>query len=137
MTIRDHLQAIYDEYGKLTAELVVEVARPAGHPLHDRVFDRNQKDAAAAWYLHRAEELIRSVKVVIRPPDGERHDLRAFSPVRPEQAGVYDPLEVIVENPMMVKLLLARMEREWKDMQRRYAHMAEFVEMVRRDLDAA
>ena len=53
--LRDELQTIYDKYGQLTAEMVVEEARPIGHPLHDRVFDRGRKEAADAWYLHRAD----------------------------------------------------------------------------------
>jgi hypothetical protein len=134
VTLRDELQAIYDEYGKLTAELVVEVARPAGHPLHDRVFDRSRKDAADAWYLHRAGELIRSVRVTYRNASGAKLDCRAFSPVRPQQAGVYDPLEVIAADPMLMHLLLARMEREWKDMRQRYEHLSEFWVMVREDV---
>lgn len=134
MNLRDELQAIYDKYGKLTAEIVVEEAKPANHPLHHRVFDRGRKDAADAWYLHRAEELIRSVKVTYRSSDGARLDMRAFSPVRPEQPGVYDPLEVIADNPTMTAVLLARMEREWKDMKRRYDHFDEFWRMIQKDV---
>lgn len=132
--LRAQLQTIYDKYGRLTAELVVEEARPPDHPLHDRVFDRTRKDAADAWYVHRAEELIRSVKVVYRKADGRRLDMRAFTPIRPEQPGVFDPLQVIVDDPRLMTLLLARMEREWKDMKRAYDAYEEFWGMVKKDV---
>ena len=134
MNLREELQVIYDKYGKLTAELVVEEARPTDHPLHDRVFDRGRKDAADAWYLHRADELIRSVKITYRDSEGQRLDMRAFTPVRPEQAGVYDPLDVIVKDDKLMTLLLARMEREWKDMKRRYDAYEQFWVMVKEDV---
>ena len=134
MNLRDQLQAIHDKYGKLTAELVVEVARPPEHPLHDRVFDRGRREAADAWYLHKAEELIRSVKITYRKADGRRLDMRAFSPVRPEQPGVYDPFQKIIEDPRLMTILMARMEREWKDMKRRYDAYDEFWKMVHKDV---
>lgn len=132
--LRSHLQSIYDKYGMLTADLVVSEARDKDHPLHHRVFDRSRKEAADAWYLHRADELIRSVRITYRDADGKRTDMRAFSPIRPEQPGVYDPLDKIVEDPRLMTLLLARMEREWKDMKRRYDAYEQFWAMIQEDV---
>ncbi len=52
MNLRDHFQAIYDQHGQLTPALVVQVARPKDHPLHDRVFDKPTKEAAEMWLIH-------------------------------------------------------------------------------------
>lgn len=137
MSLRDQLQSIYDHYGQLTPALVVEEARHKDHPLHGQVFDRPRKEAADAWYLHRAETLIRSVTVRRTLPNGERVDLRAFSPVRPDQPGVYDPLDKIAGDEVATAVLVATMEREWRSMWARYSHLIEFLGTVRRDLEGA
>lgn len=132
--LRGQLQVIHDQHGELTPQLVVDTAKPKDHPLHGHVYDRPRKEAADAWYLHRAEVLIRSVTVRKSLPNGDKVDLRAFSPVRPEQPGVYDPLEDIVQNDVSSAVLLQMMEREWTSMKRRYDAFGEFWQMVRRDI---
>lgn len=135
MSLREQLDAIYASHGYLTPELVVEAARPKGHPLHDRVFDRAPKEAAEAWYRHRAHELIQSVKVEYRKADGSLAKIRAFHAVRGDEAPfVYDPLAKIIEDPISAELLKRQMERDWSDMKRRYESFAEFWELVQRDL---
>ena len=131
--LRGQLQAIYDEYGKLTPELVAEEAKPMSHPLHNHIYDRSRKDAADAWYLHRAEMLIRSVTIRYRNADGKPVDVRAFSPTRQSEPGVYDPIEKIVQDDVAFKVLLNQMEREWLSMKRRYDHLQEFWDMVNGD----
>lgn len=134
MSLRSQLQAIYDKHGSLTAEIVVDEARPADHPLHDLIFDRSRKDAADAWYLHRADTLIRSVKIKRSLADGELISVRAFSPVRPNQPGVFDPFDEIVQDPVASAVLLAQMEREWKSMWTRYSHLRQFIDMIRQEM---
>ncbi len=131
--LRGQLQSIYDQYGQLTPALVVKEATPKNHPLHNHVFDRGRKDAADSWYLHRAETLIRSVTIRYRDSEGKPVDVRAFSPVRENQPGVYDPIETIVHDPVGFQVLLGQMEREWTAMKRRYDHLKEFWAMVRED----
>lgn len=132
--LRGQLQAIHDEYGELTPQLVVTTAEPKDHPLHHHVYDRPRREAANAWYLHRAEALIRSVTVRRTLTNGEKVDLRAFSPVRLDTPGVYDPVDDIVQNDVASALLLSMMEREWTAMKRRFDAFAEFWAMVRDDV---
>lgn len=141
MSLRDQLQAIYDKHGTLTPALVVEEARDESHPLHPRVFDRPVAEAAEAWYLHRAHELIRSVKVTYKKSDtpGDMASaVRAFHAVRGgddgDQEYAYKPVDEIVANPLMTELVRREMEREWKSLHRRYSMFVEFVEMVRGDV---
>lgn len=135
MSLRDQLQAIYETNGYLTPELVVETARPKTHPLHNRVFDRAPKEAADAWYRHRAHELIQSVKVEYRKTDGSFGRLRAFHAVRGDDAPfVYDPLDKIVANPISAQILLRQMERDWVDLKRRYESFAEFWALIQEDV---
>ena len=58
---------------------------------------------------------------------------RAFSPVRPDRPGVFDPLEVIEQDPVKYAVLLQTMEREWRAMKTQYDHLAEFWDMIRKD----
>lgn len=131
--LRSQLQAIHDRHGELTPELVVETARPKDHPLHKRIFDRSPKEAAESWYLQRAEDLIREVTVRRVLANGRSVELRAFSPVRVGQPGVYDPLDDIVQDDIASATLLRMMEREWKSMRARYNSFAAFWDMVRKD----
>lgn len=129
--LREQLLAIRDKHGYLDPEVLVEEARDKNHPLHSRVFDRAPKDAAEAWYRHRAHELIQSVR--IRYIADERpKDLRAFVAVqRPEaRRPVYEPVEQAMEDELTRKVVLAQMEREWKQLRARYGDLCEFAEMV-------
>lgn len=139
MSLRDHLQSIYDKHGKLTPGIVVQEARAKNHPLHDR-FEWDDKRAGDAWRRQQAHELIRSVRVVYREAtetDPEA-SVRAWHAVRSDQEHVYEPAQVIAEDPLLTQMLLRDMEREWKQLHRRYGHMVEFIELVRGDLgDAA
>lgn len=133
-TLRDQLEAIRKDHGELTAEAVVLAATPKDHPLHTRVFDRPSKEAASAWYLHQARELIQSVKVVYREADeeGPAREVRAFHAI----ARRYEPVEKIAQDPVAREILLAQMEREWEQFQGRYEHFREFAEMIAASLAA-
>lgn len=131
MSLREHLQEIYDQHDRLTPELVVEASRPKDHPLHGYVFDRAPKEAAEAWYRHRAHELIQRVNVTYKPTDEEdQHRVRAFLAVRKETGYSYEPVEKVAENPEMRELVLREMERDWRQLHTRYGHFSEFVTLV-------
>ena len=133
--LRGHLMAIYKKYGQLTPELVVKIARKPTHRLHTEVFDRPPELAAEAWYRHRAHELIQEVRVVYQPtPESEHRKVRAFHCVRAEDGFLYEPVEKVVGDPFLRSLVLRDMEREWKQLQRRYGEFEEFVQMVLGDL---
>lgn len=136
MSLRDHLQDIYDQHGALTPALVVEQARPKSHPLHDR-FEWDNRAAGEAWRRQQAHELIRSVKVVYREAtdsDPAEH-VRAWHAVRGEEGHSYEPAEKVAGDPFLSALVLKDMEREWKQLHRRYGHFAEFVALVRGDTE--
>jgi hypothetical protein len=137
MTVREHLQAIYDKHGQLTPEIVVKEARNKNHPLHAHVFDRETKDAADAWYRHRAHELIQSARIVYRETEESSVTIRAFHAVRNEDGYVYEPTEKIVKDDFLARLVMADMEREWRQFKQRYETFREFWEFMRRELDQA
>lgn len=135
-SLRDELQAIYTKHGKLTPELVVEEARAEDSPLHATVFDRPANEAAEAWYRHRAQELIQSVKIKYRNGDREV-PIRYFVSVERDGGHVYMPAEEVAQDELVTEIVLRTMEREWKQLQSRYGHFKEFAELVRGSLEKA
>lgn len=136
--LRDALQTIYDSHGKLTPSLVVEEAREESHPLHNR-FEWDNKVAGEAYRRQQAHELIRSVRVVYREATDkdEARSVRAFHAVRSEDDYVYEPAEKVAGDPLLQKIVLRDMEREWRQLVRRYGQFEEFLKLVRSDLEAA
>lgn len=138
--LRSHLQNIYDVHGKLTPELVVEVARDPGHPLHHRL-EWNNSLAGEAYRRQQASELIRSVQVTYaKSPDGQARRVRAWHSVRytedgaelPSRSGYrYEPAAKVATDPLLARIVLADMEREWRSLRRRYEQFEEFWKMIR------
>ena len=140
MSLRDQLQHIYEQNGTLTPNLVVEAAKPKNHPLHDR-FEWDDKVAGHQFRLVQAAKMIRSVKVVYREgtETEEPRSVRAFPAVRAEQGtpAAYMPVEDVAADPELSALVLREMEREWKQLHRRYGHLQEFIALVEASLDEA
>jgi len=138
--IRQHLEAIYAKHGRLTPGVVVDEAASKKHPLHEH-FEWDDKIAGGAWRRHQAHELIRSARIKYATADGSESEVRAFHAVRdPEAAAnnggwVYEPADKVAEDPLLREMVLRDMEREWKQLQRRYGHFREFVDLVRRTVE--
>jgi len=139
MSLREQLQRIYDAHGKLTPAIVVDEARAPSDPLHNH-FDWDDAVAGEAWRHEQARRLIRSVRVVYREADDvhPERSVRAFHAVRSDKGHVYEPTDVVAQDPVIAQLVLQDMAREWQALKRRYEQFSEFYQMVRSDLpDAA
>lgn len=137
MSLRTHLQTIYEDHGKLTPEIVVDVARPKSHPLHNR-FEWNNTLAGELWRREQAAQLIRSVKAVYAKPDSEqRLEIRAWHAIKGPDYNSYEPTEKVIADPISRALLLRDMERDWKALKARYSDFVEFIELVKEDVLAA
>ena len=55
----------------------------------------------------------------------------AFHSVRKESGYCFEPVEKLATDPMMREMVLRDMERDWRAMQSRYGHLAEFIELLR------
>jgi len=136
MSLREHLQAIYNERGQLTPALVVDVARDEQHPLHLR-FEWNDTAAAEKYRRHQAHNLIRSVRIChASPKGGEPVSIRAFHAIQDPTTRkyVYEPTAVVMQDPMVRRLLLAEMQRDWQALRRRYEELEEFWDLIEGDL---
>lgn len=131
--LRELLQSIYDEHGKLTPGLVLDTARDPEHPLHNR-FEWDDAAAAEQWRTEQARHMIQSVHVV-RSSSEELHQVREWQAVRQADGFAYHPAEKVAQDPVMSRIVLQDMEREWRQLRRRYQQYSEFAAMVRRDLD--
>lgn len=139
MSLRDELQAVYDQHGRLTPALCVRVAADADHPLHDR-FEWDDEIAGHKYRLVQARKLIRSVRVIYKEAteEDEARSVRKWQTIRNEPGTTaYRPVEDIAADPELTAIVLRDMEREWKQMFRRYGHMREFVELVQASLGDA
>jgi hypothetical protein len=135
MSLREQLEAIHAEHGHLTPDLVVQVARPKTHPLHDR-FEWDNKLAGDAWRREQAHRMIQSVRTKYTPAVGGPRDVRAFVAVpRPTlKAPSYEPIEAALADPLQRQIVLQAMEREWRTLKGRYEDVAEFSQMILAEL---
>jgi hypothetical protein len=135
MSLRDHLEEIRAEHGRLDPAIVVDAARPEDHPLHDR-FEWDDSVAGESWRRVQAHRLIQAVKIIdLRTDDAPRH-LRAYVAIpQPDGRPDYQPLEDVAHDDFTSRLLLQEAEREWRQLSKRYAHLSEFIAMVRADVE--
>lgn len=138
MSLRDELEEVRRQHGRLTPEVVVDVARPKTHPLHDR-FEWNNTVAGEAWRRQQAHDLIRSVRVTYRQPTehSSGDSVRAYHAIPSDDGWHYEPAEDVAADPILSAIVLAEMEREWKALHRRYGHFAEFAALVVASIQAA
>lgn len=127
------LSCLRDEVGSLTADLVVEAATPADHPLHSR-FEWDDTVAGHAYRLTQAAQLLR---VTFKPDPSQPRELRAFVAVKGKgtQRCDYVPVAEAMSDAFTRRIVLADMEREWRIFRRRYEDMSEFAAMILRDLN--
>ena len=131
MSLRDSLQAIYDQRGRLTPALVVDTARPADNPLHDS-FEWDDTVAGEAHRRHQASQLIRSVKIHDnRNPKRPRHIREYVSVARGDDPQpTYMPTVDAMADEFTRALVLQAMERDIAALKRKYSHLKEFAAAV-------
>lgn len=134
MSLRDELQNIYHRHGYLTPHTVIEAASPPDHPLHGQ-FEWDDTVAGPLYRLDQARDLIRSFTVRYRRPNSEVDEtVRFYHSVRTETGHVYHSLDDIRESEFLTKLVVIEAERRWRDLYNQFAHLAEFLEIVKADI---
>jgi hypothetical protein len=125
-TVKQLLEDIYGERGRLTPADVVDVARDESSPLHGR-FTWDDGEAAEKWRLSEASHLIRTTRVTVEIVDhGKARTalVRAFPNVAGED---YMPLDVVLARPDLENALLEEMRSDIRELRRKYeTHMALF-----------
>ncbi len=137
-SLQDELLSIREEHGRLTPRIVLNEASSPEHPLHSR-FEWDDSAAAERYRLRQAHDLIVSVRVRYASATETRPEQsgRAFHAVRDAEGPEpyrYEPADDVAADPLMAKLVLQDMEREWRALYHRYKSFAEFTELVRGDI---
>lgn len=105
-TAASEFQAIRENGQALTAENVVDAARPKHAPLHP-AFEWRNSVAAELYRQGQARKLMNCLVVLERPEEPER---RAFLVVRPDnQEKQYMPFEIVYSDPDLFKDALKRL----------------------------
>jgi hypothetical protein len=136
MSLREQLQGIYETHGRLTPAIVVDEARPEDHPLHTS-FEWDDSIAGEKFRLNQARDLIQSVRITRARADNTNATARAFTSVADGAGFAYRPTEEVLADPLLGKMALADMEREWRTFKARWEHMQEFRELILGELAAA
>jgi len=131
MDLRSELQTIYQQHERLTPELVVQVAAPPDHPLHER-FEWDDSKAGAAYRESQAADLIRSVRVVYaHGSDGEAKSARAFvAPRAPGRPHEYVPTEEALTDEFTRAIVLREFQRAIAGLRRQYGHLQEYSALL-------
>lgn len=135
MNLRDALDEVRKDYGRLTGENCVAAWSDPSHPCHTRL-EWDDTVAGHAYRVLQANEIIRRVTVKYGPTrrNGQPRLVRAFVSLPDSEGRAYLPAEEVALDPQLRAIALRDMEREWKQLKARYAHFAEFAAMVLRDL---
>ena len=133
--LRSELLAIREQHGILTPQVVVKAATADDHPLHNR-FEWDDEKAGHAYRLQQARQLISVVREKYIDRSGAPADIRTFHAIPRETGSVYEPLDEILQNDVSTKILLQSMEREWRQLRKRYEKLTEFRDIILRDLQA-
>lgn len=131
--LRTHLESIYRQHETLSPRLVVDAARPADHPLHNR-FQWDDNKAGERYRLIQAAQLIRSVRVIFKEntETGEVSKVRAFvSTARNDRPSAYLPVEESAMDSFTHQLVLRDFERQILALKRQFGHLKEYQQMLR------
>jgi len=140
MSVESVLRGIYEREGRLSPELLVQIATPEEHPLHPR-FEWEDSVAGPLYRLEQAARIIRSARVVIeREPERPPVSVRAFVSREEmglaESPGEYVPVTEVVANDVMRTAWFRRLQDDWQRLKSRAAGSQEFAAMVLADLRA-
>src|SRR5262249_15436676 len=131
--LRSELLKIREEHGKLTPRLVVSAASDADHPLHSH-FEWDDGEAADRYRLLQARDLISTIRVVYRRPNGDLARVREFHSIRMPDGRSFEPVDEITADPLLKTIVLRQMERDWRQLKQRYDQFEEFTQMVLADV---
>ena len=126
-SLREEMTKIYKQQKRLTAEIVVEAATPASHPLHNR-FEWDNDVAGHKYRLRQAADMIREIEVNF-VVDETPVRVREWHAVRRDST--YEPIGDVIEDEFSTQLMLRQAEREWTQLWERYQDLAGFIALVK------
>lgn len=124
----DILDALAEENdGLVTAEKVVDVARPTESPLHDD-FEWDDKVAGQAWREETARKMMRSIVVITEPTeDKPAAPVRYFHNVITEEGRGYMPLARVLSSGELWGQVVADILRDLRNYRYKLASFEQFA----------
>ena len=110
--------------GVLTPDTVLRAASSPRSPLHG-YFTWDDTEAARAWRLHQARNLIASVRVQMIGPAAPQEPVRAWVSVFTDEGRGYRALDAALADPVTREDLLSSALRELERVRRQYAQLEE------------
>lgn len=114
--------------GKLSKEMIVEIAKDPSSPLH-KAFEWNDTKAAEEYRLQQAGYMIRSIAVVFEHPDSEKElEVRAFvSVLQPnDEKATYTSIEVAMADDALRSQVFADALKELNAWKKKYEYLKIF-----------
>lgn len=126
--IGERLETIRERDGGLTAQAVVDDAKPKKSPMHG-AFEWNDTKAAEEYRREQARHLLSAITVKLVGKDEAETVTRAFVVVTPAEGGndIYTSTEVALADPDMRQQVLGRAWRELSSWQRKYQELKELA----------
>lgn len=117
----EELERIRSEHNGLTPEAVVDASTSEDAPLHP-VFQWDDKEAAEKYRIIQAQQLIRSISIVVEQPDKQEPVVfRAYHHVQDD----YKPLQAILDSVDMMQDLMAKAIRDMDAFEHKYYMLKE------------
>jgi len=128
--------------GELTADQVVEAARPANSPLHN-YFEWSDTKAARAWRKHQAGTLIAYIRIPVVGEEGHVTSARKYVNVRMKEDGeedrrVYVSHKKVVSDPELLAQVIDAAQRHlvyWREQYGMYRELARASKHVQQAID--
>lgn len=140
MSFEPLIRSLYDAHGELTAEMVVEEARPVDAVLHP-FFEWDDSVAAELHRQEQARSMIRRVRFVVESQDGSPRDVVREFRVVTEVHGDSEPRRVYRRvsemTPAEREEVLDRMRRSIASLVRSYREYDEFWTALREQIAEA
>lgn len=114
--------------GRLTSELVVAAAADKKSPLH-RYFEWDNGKAGPKWRGDQAQQLIRSVQIVVEVRKGPQPQIRAFVSVKRGADRSYTSVGHAMSDEDLRRQVLADAWKELEGWRKRYANLNEFAKI--------
>lgn len=124
---QDALKKVAEKAGGLTAEAVVEAARPKSSPLHD-AFEWSDSKAAREYRLEQARCLIRSIEICVTHGKSEVVT-RAWAFLPSKQS--YAPMVEAMGSDVTRDEILGEAKKELRVFRVKYGQLEELVEVIK------
>lgn len=138
----ERIAALEEEFGGVGTSVIVQDAKKEDSPLHN-YFEWDDQVAANEYRTEQARYLLRHINVVVRKPDGQEEEVRAFHSVTAKvitpavngQGSNFVSLQSALSDEEWRQEIIGKAFKELESWRRRYAtykELAKAVEAVER-----